>query len=127
MTAPRLSYGVSGARVHAVIEQAARQAGVSLVTFVRPLSSNPFSFLAQLKIAEQPRPGTIVRVNALIAGESFTMPPREARQAGAGDGPVPRPSVLTGAAPTAAPIDREPCWYCGVRGDIGCSCPRPRT
>lgn len=22
-------------------------------------------------------------------------------------------------------VDRDPCWRCGVRGDIGCGCPKP--
>jgi len=26
---------------------------------------------------------------------------------------------------SAARVDRDPCWRCGVRGDIGCTCPKP--
>jgi hypothetical protein len=70
------------------------------------------------------RPGTIVRVNALLAGELVPEPPAGNFYGGSKKVQAFQPSALTGIAPTSAPADREPCWYCGVRGDIGCSCRR---
>jgi hypothetical protein len=124
MSAPRLSYGDSGARVYAVVAEAARQAKVSLTTFVRPIANNPASWIEQVRNAQQPRPGTIVRVNALLAGELVPEPPAGNFYGGSKKVQAFQPSALTGIAPTSAPADREPCWYCGVRGDIGCSCRR---
>jgi len=115
-------YGVTGARVVAVIEEAARQAGVSVCTFVRPLASQPATWIEQMRHAQQPRPGTIVRVNALIAGTEIPAPAQgHFRSSDKSDRPEPR-SALHGTMPVVAPISRDPCWFCGVRGDIGCTC-----
>lgn len=47
----------------------ARARGVSVNVFVVPLTRNPAGFLQTLSCAASPRPHTIARIEALIAGE----------------------------------------------------------
>ena len=51
------------------LRAAARARGVSVNVFVAPLTRNPAGFLQTLSCAASPRPHTIARIEALIAGE----------------------------------------------------------
>ena len=104
------------------IAQAAGRAGVPIGRFALPLSPSPGQWLKQLSESANPKPATIARIAALIGGQPVPPPPPNNFQAS------PRTPAHIRVAPTSIPIpvtrpiDRDPCFRCGVRGDIGCEC-----
>lgn len=105
-----------------IVAEAGRR-GVTPKALIADLSPNPDTWLRQLAVAERPRQHTIDRVNALLRGEPVPPAPENnfqrrsyqlsARTAAVGpdrDPPADAPRVY-----------REPCFRCGVRGDIGCA------
>lgn len=112
MTTGRLVHGCSGAEAIAALEAAAKQADVRLHDLIHGLHPSPTTFLAQLARAARPQKATIDKLNARLAD------PRRFAQA----------AIDARAAEQKAPIvaalscSREPCFRCGVRGDIGCNC-----
>lgn len=115
---------VTGADAVAALKAAAEARGISVAKFVEPLSSSPTSWLQDLQHAAAPREVTLARVRALLAGEPI--PGRQKyERTGTYEGRTGSRGVVR--APTlaarlgAVPVDREPCFKCGVRGDIGCA------
>lgn len=110
----------TGADLVAQIRAAAHRAGVPLERFAAPLSPNVSRWLCQTEAARQPKPYTIQRVNALLAGLPVPPPPPSTFQH------QPRRDIMLhverGPAldDAPAPVDREPCWQCGIRADLGC-------
>jgi hypothetical protein len=121
--------GMTGAEIKAAIEREAHRKGVSAMQFAAPLSRWPDKWLHQLGGAQRPKPATIVRVKALLAGEQ--VPPAPAnnfwkhgsdptRRAARAD-TLHRVSAGPAAGALPPPVDRDPCFRCGTRGDLGCS------
>lgn len=116
----------TGPEIVAAIRQLAAEQNVSPIDLARELSPTPRRWLDQLVQAKQPKAHTLVRVRALLAGEPVPPPPTNNFQA------VPRKNAAPAIpaklefqrAPILEPIDRDPCFLCGVRGDVGCSCRR---
>lgn len=79
---------MTGLDLYDELARAARAAGVGVSRFIRPLSSNPDTWLSQLKVAQNPTSRTIERVRALIEGRPI--PPN---QRAAADVVYCRPSV----------------------------------
>lgn len=67
---------MTGAHLVALVEQAARQRGLPINDFARPLSSDPNGWLEQLTLAIRPQTWTIARVRALIEGRPIPETPR---------------------------------------------------
>lgn len=65
---------VTGEMLHQELGAAARAAGVSIQKFSTPLFNEPNWKLEQLRIAKHPKPSTIARVRALVAGEPLPPP-----------------------------------------------------
>jgi hypothetical protein len=65
---------VTGQHLWDEIRQAAARAGMSMQRFSAPLFNEPNWKLEQLRIAKRPKPSTIARVRALIAGEPIPPP-----------------------------------------------------
>lgn len=61
----------TGLELASRLRAAARQRGVTLWRFLGPLTRNPTSFIATLETAKKPKPLTVLRILALIAGESL--------------------------------------------------------
>ncbi len=110
----------TGADVVAALKAAAAERGMPVAKFVEPLTSSPTSWLQELQHATSPREVTLARVRALLAGEPI--PGRQKyERTGAYEGRTgSRGIVRAPAPPSSVPVDREPCFKCGVRGDIGC-------
>ncbi len=53
------------------LRAAAQQRGANLWRFLAPLTRNPSSYISTLELAKKPKPLTIARISALIAGESL--------------------------------------------------------
>jgi hypothetical protein len=110
----------TGTELVSTLRTAAVQRGVSIEQFVRPLTGrkSPAAWLGDVGRARHPQATTIARASELLAGDQPGPPRAYARRPSAGqartiDGPLP------------AHVDREPCFKCGTRGDIGCR-HRPR-
>lgn len=116
----------TGAEIVDAIRRFAAQRNLRPLDVARELSPKPSKWLTQLAQAKQPKAETLIRVRALLAGEPVPPPPANNFQAS------PRKAAAPAApakfefqrAPIIAPIDRDPCKYCGVRGDVGCGCRR---
>lgn len=110
---------ITGAELVAAIRSRARDLGQPIAQFGRPLSPNIASFLTDLERAATPRPHTVARVQALLDGTRPPAPRSYIRQPSA-DRPInyaqrdPKPEDVP------APIERDPCFYCGTRADLGC-------
>lgn len=105
----------SGMEVVSAIEAAAAQRGVDIVTFIRPITGNrgAQAWLGEVRRAHRPKAATIERIRELLAGKVPAAPRPYVRQAGAGRAETP-------ITPLSEPVDRDPCFRCGVRRDIGC-------
>lgn len=70
---------VTGAQLTEELRNAAHQLGLPLATFLAPISGalSANRYLAQLSIAKRPKPETVARIRALIAGQHVdpTLPP----------------------------------------------------
>jgi hypothetical protein len=139
----------TGADLVTAIRNAAKIGGVPVFQFVRPLSRYPASWLDQTARAASPKPHTIERVRALLAGAPMPPAPannfqsprtatvdREALEAAdrraqarrlttrhplSLDRPQPAPVVALDLDRRPRAASREPCVRCAVRGDIGCA------
>lgn len=133
-----MDQSTTGADIIVLLRSAAERRGVSLCGFVGPLTRHPNHWLDQLGRARQPTARTRDRVAALIEGrpipglgESGSVGAQvalEAEEWGArrllarntGTVKSPVPGLRSALGPDAAAVDRDPCPYCGTRGDIGC-------
>lgn len=103
------------------IRERASELGIPVKDFAAPLSRDPYQWLKQTRMAQQPKQHTIARVKALLAGEPVAPPPANNFQS------VPRgPKILNirtsfDPATVPDPVDRDPCFWCGIRADVGCS------
>lgn len=109
----------TGRELADAIHAAARAAGMTPNAFIKPLrSSDPTKWLRQLAEAKTPKPHTVDRVHALLAGEPVPPPPANNFQL------YPHRPAVARVMPTPEklpdPVDREPCFFCGIRADIGC-------
>jgi len=113
---------ISGPQLVDVLGQEAARRGVRLGDLVRPMSSQPSRWICMLRIAARPKPVTVARVRALLAGEAVEPSVQrivQTRIAAGRQDPAMR--VLKGLdAGDHDPIDRNPCWRCGVRPEVGC-------
>lgn len=132
----------TGPDVVAALRAAAAMRGVPVTDFVRPITASPSTWLIKVQQARTPKPLTIERAAALINGlpipgigtpgtldaqvrrevEEWGQRRALARSTGTVVNALAsqdRGGELLGG--TAAPLDRDPCFRCGVRGDIGCA------
>jgi hypothetical protein len=65
---------MTGEALGTLLRGAARREGVNIYAFIRPLTRNPHQWLGQLEEAQRPKPHTIARALALIAGEPMPEP-----------------------------------------------------
>lgn len=94
--------------------------GLSLNSFASALSEYPARWIRQTLAASHPKPHTVERVRALIAGERVPPPPpinivrkRAAVMQYVEKGPDIGPDLVR--------VDRDPCPRCNVRRDFGCA------
>lgn len=64
----------TGADLFRLLEAEADRRGLTVNRFIRPLAINPGPYLANLRKAKRPKPETVARVRALIAGEDVPEP-----------------------------------------------------
>lgn len=107
----------------AIIAEAGRR-GVVTRSLIAKLSPYPHQWLQQVAAAKRPRQHTIDRVRALLAGEDVPLPPPnnfqkrnyQLSERTAAIGPDRDPPI-----PEGPRLNRDPCFRCGVRADIGCA------
>lgn len=108
----------SGAELVAALRAEASRRALPVEQFIRPIIGNksPSGWLADVSRAHRPLARTIQRARELVEGRPVEPVRRYARQPGASrERVIPDPS---GSIPDS--VDRDPCFKCGVRGDIGC-------
>ena len=103
----------TGAELLGALQQRARELGVPLKDFVRPLSSNPHEFIRLISRSKSPTKLTFDRVEALLNGQPIPPPQRKARR-------QIEPSERQPDGPIPDQVNRDPCFLCGTRADIGC-------
>lgn len=111
----------TGADLVAAIEAPAAAQGIRPFEVARRLSSDPRKWLKQVRAAKAPKPSTIERVAALL--DCRTIPPAPPNNFQASDRRRTDIRVIpdrVGREILPDPVYREPCFKCGVRGDIGC-------
>ncbi|CAN5371910.1 hypothetical protein BH10PSE14_BH10PSE14_04750 [soil metagenome] len=123
----RIADDATGLEIVEAIRRSAVERGVAAFTLAGELSRHPAKWLDQVAAAKQPTGATIERVRALLEGRPVPPPPANNFR----PGPASRPTGTANAPlpplpPIIEPPSREPCFLCGVRGDIGCACRRPR-
>ncbi len=121
MAAPVLDQ-LTGEQIMLLIVAEAGRRGRTARALVAQLSPEPDHWIAQFRRAHRPKPSTLARIAALLAGEPVPPPPPNNFQK--------RPYRLTPRTlavgcdrdpPANRPrVDRDPCFFCGTRGDIGC-------
>lgn len=140
----------TGADLVAAIRARSAETGIAVSRLVLQLSPYPNKWLTQTECAATPKPHTIERVRALLAGEPVPPPPtnnfqapvasaaaREALEAADRraqalrcctikhpiqlDRPRPTPVIALDLDRRPRAASREPCRRCAVRGDIGCA------
>ncbi|WP_218146910.1 hypothetical protein [Sphingobium sp. AP50] len=117
----------TGADVIAAVTAAAARQNIPLMRFIAPLSASPSRWIRDVSNAHHPREVTLARVRALLEGRAI--PGRQKYQpSGQYVGRRINPDYARPGTPKVAfsPVDRDPCFKCGVRGDIGCSHRSPR-
>lgn len=118
MTAPlAIRPGMSGLQAATLVRHAAHRRGITVNALLRPLTANAGKYLAQIERAERPTPRTLQRLAAIIDGRDDPGPRVYERIHGPGAGrivPVDLPKSGLFA------VDRDPCFRCGTRGDLGC-------
>lgn len=104
----------TGAELAQAIVRRAAELGMTVHHFGKPLTDNPGAWVRELAKAKRPLSHTIERVRALLAGQPMP-PPRPYQMA---------QTVISEAeamrSPIPDPVDRDPCFLCGTRADIGC-------
>jgi len=123
MNAIQIANDVSGPEIIEALDRMAVARNVTAFTLAAQLSRHPSTWLANVSAAKRPTRATIDRVRALLEGRPVPPPPANNFR----PGPARRPTGLANAPlpPLPAivePPSREPCFMCGVRGDIGCRC-----
>lgn len=103
----------TGAELVHSLWEAARVRGVTLGELAAPLSYNPQRYLRQLRWAARPKPATVARVEALIAGRELPPPANSPQSsvttATCGRGPAAREELdYRRALAEAAGVDRRP-------------------
>lgn len=140
----------TGSQLVDAIRAHAAETGVAVSRLVLQLSPYPNKWLSQTECAAVPKPHTVERVRALLAGEPVPPPPsnnfqtplastadREALEAAERraqaircstikhpiqlDRPRPTPVIAIDLDRRPRAASREPCPRCAVRGDIGCA------
>lgn len=102
------------------IRREAHRRNMSLKDFCAPLAAIPASWVHNLETKGRPRPQTVERVRALIAGAHVPEPPRRVRRHAdldVGHGKIEVPE-------TARPVtvrSPDPCFHCGTRGGLACA------
>lgn len=116
MNAQTLPERPTGLQVVEAMQAHADEIGVDIEKLVKSISpKSPRTWLKDVQRARFPRPVTVARVKALIAGQA--LPPKQRY----------RPQNKSGEKPHRADgadqprIVRDPCWRCGTRGDLGCA------
>lgn len=105
-----------------------RSHGIDQQTFCRA-TGFPSSTLESIRHASCPKGSTVDRLRSAMTAwpkveERHAPAPFERiRVLGIHRGPAPRSTV---SAPQRA-VPRDPCWRCGVRGDVGCKHQRPEA
>lgn len=112
---PDLS-GLNGHQIAALLEARAAELGVPLGKFLAPICPGRcrHSYLKMIRRAKSPTALTRERIAALLA--AAPVPPARSYQMtrhGPAQREPSRPPVLSPR--------RDPCFKCGVRGDIGCA------
>lgn len=118
VTFPRQGF-TTGAQLCDALQAHAAKLGVPLKDYVRPLNSNTAEFLKGLSRSVTPTNLTIDRIEALLNDQPI--PPRQKKE---------RRSFLQDterrpAGPIPDPVDRDPCFLCGTRADLGCKHRKP--
>ncbi|WP_422058651.1 hypothetical protein [Sphingomonas sp.] len=140
----------TGADLVAAIRARSAETGIAVSRLVLQLSPYPNKWLTQTECAAVPKPHTIERVRALLAGEPVPPPPsnnfqaslartadREALEAADRraqalrcstvkhpitlDRPKPQPIAIYDLDRRPRAVSRDPCFRCQVRGDLGCA------
>lgn len=114
----------TGLDVVNALRQAAAARNVTVTELLRPITKDASKWLSQVARAHRPTAETINRVQALLSGDAVT-PSRIYRRI---EGPgsrmvrmVPRVTSQLDLPDDWEPVDRDPCFRCGTRGDIGCA------
>lgn len=87
----------TGAQLIARLEARAHELGVAASS----LCGSKSVHLREIARARNPAPKTIARIEAAIAGQLYVSD-----------------AIKQASAP--APVERDPCFKCGTRADIGC-------
>ena len=103
----------TGPELLAALEQRADELGLPFNDFVRPLNTNPREFIVGIRRAQRPTALTFDRVEALLNGRPIPPPQRKSRR-------LCDPVDGEPGGPPPDPVDRDPCFLCGTRADIGC-------
>lgn len=112
--------GPSGAQLYAELEAEAARRGVSMAALCLPLAKFPVNWAERLRDASRPRPATVARVRALIAGE-----PIPGGVSGRRVLPVARPAAVLRVevgppVPDVLPLPRRTCFACGATSMTPC-------
>lgn len=109
-SAVALSERPTGPECAAALRAAAARAGQSLNQFAGGIAlSEGSTFIKTLERTSRPKPHTVARIRARLAGERLPeLPP----SLGAG--------MVTGVPVPELPPARDPCFRCGTRSDLGC-------
>lgn len=130
-TLPTLEDLATGEACVAALRAAARARGISVGSFIRPLTHNPGKWLYQLERAAVPMRGTRARIRALIADEPIP-PPLRRKPVSVQAPPQMAPAHIVRSIAADLDADRarqaerllaeqsRPCFRCGVRADVGC-------
>ena len=109
----------TGADIIAALEAEAERSGVSTFSLANQLSRYPHKWLKEVARAQKPTANTIARVTALLGGSD--LPPTHNSGRRRTFQRVVRQTIREPELPTGlTPVDRDPCFRCGVRADIGC-------
>lgn len=109
--------GMSGLQAAALVRAAAHRRGITVNALLRTITRDAAKYLAQIERAERPTPRTLQRLAAIIDGRADPGPRVYERVHGPGAGRIvpldlPKSGLVT--------VDRDPCFRCGTRGDLGC-------
>lgn len=105
----------TGPELVAIVRAAAARRGLPVEQFVRPLIGRGCAskWLTDVGRARHPLANTIARVRDLVEGRPIAPARSYLKQPSAG-------RVIASDGSIPEPVDRDPCFRCGVRGDIGC-------
>jgi hypothetical protein len=120
----------SGAELAQAVRNRAAQLRQPVRQFAAALSSDPLTWLDQVAIAQRPKAHTVARIEALLAGQP--VPPAPPNNFQRQRVLTQRPFAVTIAdrdmvrsEPLPPIVERDPCFLCGIRADIGCRHQKP--